>query len=370
MIFFEPKELLDLAEGERGFSLPNLILGKRIEVQGGNAADHKWLSRFTKGQTRLTTRDTVKFTRLMSDKIPLPPMELEEMTSGVLASQLHVLPWYSFIYGANTVASGQFEHQIPRTLDLVLKLDILSKAAKNCARTDNLDGLLQIVSELPITSTLVPDWVCGRLKSSNHQNWNATFFPLRVVSLFAMLLHMSSEADKNNGSDRPNVGQIFWSRDPETGGPRPFRPCFERLLEITGEATFDGLFKNINNGSEQTRIRQGRKYMAAPPHHPKAKACSAMLRSAEGIYDLNGSAIQEISMMFFFARMLTGIFLRCEKILNDVPGLGPNEVMDQFGVEWRLDETEDANILRQMDVVLAQLHSSSKRSSQSSGRSS
>jgi len=370
MIFFEPKELLDLAEGERGFSLPKLMLDQREEGAGNNSTDYRWVSRLTNGEVELTDKNIIKFNRLASKRLPLTPTELEGMTSRGLASPLHVLPWHSFIYGADAVANAQIADQIPHTLDLVFKLDILSKVAKNYAKTGNEDGLLRLVSDLPFSSSLVSDWVCDRLKSSNDQNWDATFFPLRVAVLFATLSHMSDEGDDRNNDDRPLVGQVFRSRDKSTGNPRPFRPCFERLLELSGESTFDRLFKNTLSGAKHTRIRQGRKYMAAPPNNPKAKACSAMIQSAKSAYDLTHDAVYEISMMFFFARMLTGIYLRCGEILNDVSGLSPNEIMDEWGVEWRLDETEDADILRQMDAVLRHVQSSSDRSSQSSGRSS
>jgi len=331
MIFFEPKDLLDLAEGERGFSLPKLMLDDREEGAGSNSTDYRWISRLTNGEVKLTDKNIDKFNQLASKKLPLTSAEFAEMASSGLASRLHVLPWYSFVYGADTAASGQFEKQIPRTLDLVIKLDLLSKVAKNYTVIGNRDGLLQLVSELPLNSTLVPDWVCERLKSGNDQDWDTAFFPLRVVSLFATLLHMSGEAEEHDG---PNVGQVFQSRDKSTGKPRPFRPCFERLLELSGESTLDRLFKNTLSGAEHTRIRQGRKYMAAPPNDPKAKACSAMIQSAKSAYDLTHDAVYEISMMFFFARMLTGIYLRCGEILSGVPGLSPNEVMDEWGVEW------------------------------------
>lgn len=361
MIFFEPKELLDLAEGGRGFSLSNLMLGKRVEVAEGNAADHKWVTRLTDGQVKITDKNIKRFNGLAAKKLPLTPTELEEMTSSGLASPLHVLPWYSLIHGADAVANAQIANQIPRTVDLVFKLEILSKVAKDYAQTGNADDLSQLFGDLRLSSTTVRDWVRERLKSCNDQNWDATFFPLRVVVLFATLSHMSDEAAERDNDDRPSVGQVFRSRDKCTGNPRPFRPCFERLLELGGESTLDSLFKEIcvSDGDEDTGIRQGRKYMAAPPHSPKAKACSAMIQSAKRAYDLTHDAVYEISMMFFFARMLTGIYLRCGEILSGVPGLSPNEVMDEWGVEWRLDETEDADILRQMDAVLRHLQSSS-----------
>jgi len=355
MIFFEPKELLDLAEGERGFSLSKLMLGEREEGVGTNSTDYRWVNRLTEGEVKLTDKNINRFNGLAAKKLPLKPTELEVMASSGLASPLHVLPWYSFIYGADMAASGQIEHQFPLTLDLVIKLDILSRVAKNFVATGDIDGLLQLISELPINSTLVPDWVCGRLKSGNEQNLYTALLPLRVVLLFATLSHLFEEANEHDSPDRPNVGQVFRSRDETTGNPQPFRPCFERLLEVSGESTLDRLFKKTLTGAEGTRIRQGRKYMAAPPHSPKGKACSAIIQAARKAYDPTGAALYEISTMFFFARLLTGLYSQCEEAVKGLPGINANAIMDEWAVKWRLDETEDADILRQIDAVLAHL---------------
>jgi hypothetical protein len=253
---------------------------------------------------------------------------------------------------------------------LVVKLDILSKVAGHYAETNDRNALSRIVNDLPLSSPLVQDWVCRRLKAGNDKDWDEVFFPLRVVVLFATLLHMSDEADEGNDSTRPKIGQVFWSRDNETGNPRPFRPCFARLLEVTGETTFNALFENIFTCAERDRVRQGRKYMAAPPDDPKTKACSSMVRNAQSKYKLDPEIVYEIEMMFFFARLLTGIYVKCGKLLTELPGITPNAIMHEWGIGWRLDQTEDADILRQMDTFLSQLQSSSERSSQSSGRSS
>jgi len=360
MIFFTPKELMDLANGRRELSLAGLLFDKRINGVGGNEAAFRWVSRFQTAQTKLTEQATKKLIGLLADRAPIAPSVLEETTSSGLASPLHVLPWYSFTHGANTVADGQLTNRIPSTLDLVFKLDTLSKVARKYAETNDREALLQLVTDLPLSSTLIQDWVCERLKSGNDKNWEAVFFLLRVVTLFATLSHMSHEADEANDPNQVGVGQVFRSRDNETGDSRPFRPCFERLLEITGEATFDGLFKNIFDGGEQTRVRQGRKYMAAPPNDPKTKACSRLIRSAQERYTIEPSAVSEIEVLFFFARMLTGVYFRCGEFVKDLPGLDPNAVMDEWGVKWSLDQTEDADILRQMDAVLSHLHSSSE----------
>ena len=69
MIFFEPKELLGLAEGDRGFSFARLMFAERREGFDGNGAAYRWVSRLLNPQTKLTDKNTTKLMELISGKI-------------------------------------------------------------------------------------------------------------------------------------------------------------------------------------------------------------------------------------------------------------------------------------------------------------
>lgn len=352
MIIFKPNDLLDMSEGARGVSLARLLFGKRTEGVGGNSALYKWLDRVTKKQPANLEKANKKLIDLLSAKTGLEPRLFEAAGLDMQSSPLHVPPWFSFLRGLDIVAGQSFAEQLPRTAHLVLKLDLLSRIAENWKDKGDIEALSQLVRELPLSSTRVPDWVCEQLASGNVHNYQQLFFPLRVVTGFAMLAYWGKEGINNPDLHPVHVSPIFLARDSKTGKPSPFEPCFNYLLKLSSEQTWEALFKNLFDGDPDTRIRDGHRYKSGYSKYPGRRACMSFLQKAKAHYKLDPDAERELAMMFFVARLVARIYENCEDLSGKFDSFDPLATMDEFGLEWLPDEAKDDDILRQLDKIM------------------
>ena len=200
MIFFEPRDLLDLSEGDRGFSFSKFLLGKRVKGVGGNEALWKWLSRFLKKPPKNEIKAIQKLCEIVSISSGIEVKELEKLEAHLFKKELHRFPWLTFLRGTEVAGASSFKEHLPQTMHLLMRLDLMSLATKHCAKQEDNETLAQFVRILPLSSNLASD-------------------SLRLIrEMHARLMDGNRGGDKNPGEFRRSQNWI--------GGSRPGNAMF------------------------------------------------------------------------------------------------------------------------------------------------
>ncbi|WYK05874.1 hypothetical protein DWF04_016265 (plasmid) [Cereibacter sphaeroides f. sp. denitrificans] len=377
MIFFTPQEFLALSHGNPRLSPNTVMFGKRLDGAEGNAAAFKMLDRLLNGKGAVRPHHQDRICKIYRQLDPaLNTEKLRQFIEEIVEMPQNLpSPWFHGIRGMFRARDLEWDSRCPRTVKLLVSLDFISLAAGNYSRAGRIEGLYQLLAQLPLTSTYIVDTLRDRLPLVPHDQLRDLFFPIRVLTLIATVKHLRHEVamPENDGLELLELLAAWKAAD---DGPAPFRHCFDRMCELTSETSLERLFHHVIPGSPATRVREGRRYRQCltkkngKPQHPGTERCRQVVRRAQEAYRLAPEAVAELERLFFWARIVANIYAEGRR-LSDITALDPGLPLRQRDVEWLPKNAEDEGIiLREVEEWIQTNYSSWFRSRQLGGRSS
>lgn len=313
-------ELLDISRN-------SLLLGKRVDANGGNGTHHRYLSRLNKNEITRTTRKKLLdlFTAISQRNPVLSEPAAWDHLKGRESEIRNSLdsPWRLFAVGA------KLDIGFPRTVDLVAKLEAASRHIASDFEANRPKEAIDALGRLPWANTATVQWylsACDRAPG----NAVAASFPLQILSLLIVLKAIGEESRKP-GDNRPGLlTPLISSRDSSTGELVALRIWLDRVQETLGATSQDAVFRVIlrDFGSdEDTRIRQGRKYRSGT-EVPSIDRLRSMMNNIR--QDLSDKVFLECETLGEFACFLHKGLNRCKIVSQSFPGFDPMSPFNDF----------------------------------------
>lgn len=268
-------------------SVSTLLLGKRVDASEGNGHLYRYLNRLRSNElTRTSVEQLFQLFTAIVERHPILRLPFIQKDQSIVLEVSD--PWQAFALGA------KLDTTWPRTVNLIKQFYASSRRIELKFEMGQHTYAIECLKQLPWQSADTVRWYVDECER-DPSNAVAASFPLKFLSLLAVMKGLGEEQRKLGDNKRGILTPLITSRDPSTGELIALRVWLDQVQQASGLASQDAMFKIILRdfgADDGTRIRQGRKYRS-PKFDSKAAKRLISLRRVSPLCDY-GTAFRQV----------------------------------------------------------------------------